>query len=167
MSTRGIYGVVVDGELKVSYNHSDSYPTGLGAAVASFVKGTPDYDAVVEKARALKLVEEEDESPSGHTWYVELRAQQGDLAATLERGVMTDGRFYGDSSLFTEWGYVVNLDNMTFEVYRGYQTEPHSGGHWDRAERGSGGYYGIKLVEVIPIGELGSILMEDLDARHS
>ena len=30
MGTRGAFGFLVDGETKVTYNHWDSYPSGLG-----------------------------------------------------------------------------------------------------------------------------------------
>jgi len=30
MSTRGLYGFIEDGEYTATYNHSDSYPSGLG-----------------------------------------------------------------------------------------------------------------------------------------
>ena len=30
MSTRGLYGFIENGEYTATYNHSDSYPSGLG-----------------------------------------------------------------------------------------------------------------------------------------
>lgn len=68
MSTRGAVGFVVDGKLKLAYNHSDSYPSGLGQDVVDFLItlfNGPDFvmqesyalnmEALKEKVRALKI----------------------------------------------------------------------------------------------------------------
>lgn len=36
MSTRGIYGWRKNNENKITYNHSDSYPTWLGEKIVEF-----------------------------------------------------------------------------------------------------------------------------------
>lgn len=38
MATRGVCGVRVNGVDKLSYNHNDSYPGGIGRAVVAFAK---------------------------------------------------------------------------------------------------------------------------------
>ena len=38
MGTRGIVGFVSGGQEKLTYNHSDSYPSGLGVAVLEWAK---------------------------------------------------------------------------------------------------------------------------------
>ena len=40
MSTRGAYGFKRDNQYKVTYNHFDSYPTGLGIDIFKFVRDT-------------------------------------------------------------------------------------------------------------------------------
>ena len=69
MSTRGAVGFAVDGKLFLSYNHSDSYPSGLGQDVVGFI-GTMlhgpafimdgayafDLEALKEKVRALTVI---------------------------------------------------------------------------------------------------------------
>lgn len=152
MGTRGLVGVVIDGEIKSSYNHWDSYPSGLGVKVVETVQGflsSPDGLANLKnKARAMTLVNE-DEQPTveqatrflGHAdtevstgaiqeWYVLLRKLQGDLAGMLEAGVMIDGSGFELDSLFCEWAYLVDLDREVLEVYQGFQTERHDKGRW-------------------------------------
>lgn len=40
MTTRGCFGFHRDGVDKLTYNHSDSYPEGLGADIVEFVRQT-------------------------------------------------------------------------------------------------------------------------------
>src|SRR5205085_10459690 len=43
---------------------------------------------------------------------------------------MIEGADFPLDSLFCEWAYVIDLDNQKFEVYRGFQTAPHSDGRF-------------------------------------
>ena len=172
MGTRGLYGVVVNGEVKASYNHFDSYPSGLGANIVKFVQGIEDVSDTFEQAQNLTLVNEDDTAPSGTDWYSELRDIQGDLAENLRIGFMTNGVSFGQDSLFCEWGYLVNLDDETVEVYRGFQKEPHTEGRWsdydptadESVGYRSSHYYGIKRIAVIPFAELNEEVMIELES---
>lgn len=165
MGTRGIYGLVVNGEVKSSYNHFDSYPTGLGADIVKFVKGIEDMPHTFKQAQNLTLVNEDDEAPSGNDWYTELKDVQGELAGNLAEGYMTDGVKFGNHSLFCEWGYLVDLDNETVEVYRGFQEEAHTGGRWSDFTPEEGKYHGIKLIATIPFSELNEEGMGDIEKK--
>ena len=68
---------------------------------------------------------------SGDEWYSALRHLQGDLRAYLTLGVApTVEMDWAKNSLFCEWGYLVNFDERTLEVYRGFQTRKHSNGRF-------------------------------------
>lgn len=190
MGTRGLYGVVVNGEVKASYNHFDSYPSGLGADIVKFVQGIENVADTFEQAQNLTLVDESEEptplqvqkiagqdrpdAAVGGDWYGWLRDAQGDLAENLRIGFMTNGVRFGEDSLFCEWGYLVNLDDETVEVYRGFQKEPHTGGRWSdydptTVEDEPGAYinrtyYGIKQIDVIPFSELDDTRMARIEA---
>ena len=174
MGTRGMFGVVVDGTVKASYNHFDSYPDGLGADIVEQVKFMLNdwgQDKMVEQARRLTMVNE-DAKPTPEQiaelagfsnqgvstgdledWYVLLRELQGNLTDTLVVGLMIEG---GDQfaldSLFCEWGYLVNLDDGVLEVYKGFNKVPPKG----RFASGEvdGEYYPITLVNEFPLDEL-------------
>lgn len=60
MGTRGFVGFVVDGVEKIAYNHSDSYPGGLGEDVRAWLAGV-DLNATRELAVALKVVQPDTE----------------------------------------------------------------------------------------------------------
>jgi len=153
MGTRGIMGIRIDGQDKLNYNHFDSYPSYLGVNMARDVKdilANSGIDWFKEKARALKMVDHNSNSKpskkeienlkqyadlnvSDRTykeWYVLLRNLQGELKQTLEAGYMIDDHGFIRDSLFCEWAYIVNLDEMTFEVYVGFQKKRHNKGRY-------------------------------------
>lgn len=128
MSTRGTIAVKIDGEVKASYNHSDSYPTWLGNRVLEFIKAA-DLDDVRRKARALVKVP--DRAPTaeeierlkpytnlgvstGRTdeWYCLLRETQGDLAKILDAGIYEP--FPVDDE---EYDYIVDLDDDCLVIH--------------------------------------------------
>lgn len=175
MGTRGLMGFVVDGQVKATYNHFDSYPSYLGKMVGQFAATLADGDRLgeyVEKARTLRLVKE-DGKPSaadrkkfasfaenvgnnpGLDWYSVLRGTQGDLEIVLDTGVMIDSLTFAYDSLFCEWGYLVNLDNGMIEVYRGFQQD--SAAVEGRFAQGPSdrGYSPITLLGQIPFTRAG------------
>ena len=149
MSTRGAWGYVKDGVAKMTYNHSDSYPEGLGEDIlkhAHWVAANAEYaDRAI---RDLRLVDESSAptqedieqlrpwtnlnvgEQATSDWYCLLRETQGDPEATLAAGVMSDGRPFLADSLFCEWAYLVDMDAGVFEVYRGFQKSPHTEGRF-------------------------------------
>lgn len=172
MGTRGIMAVHVDGKTTGSYNHFDSYPSGLGKDIVSFLR-TAHIEQAAEMARMLIPVSEDAEPTqeqidacvdrglcdssvgggNGLEWYNLLRNQQGDLGKTLESGFILDGTSFANDSLFCEWGYVVDFDANTFEVYRGFQQAPHNEGKFARDEADRG-YYPIRLVASFPLNAI-------------
>lgn len=173
MGTRGFVGFVVDGTEKIAYNHCDSYPDGLGSDVLGWLR-KEHHGHIKRKAAELRVVDEsstptaddiERLAPYANTrvgtqktddWYVLLRETQGNPAAVLDAGVMLDGGEFPRDSLFAEYGYLVNLDDQTFEAYRGFQRERHDKGRFADREpaRESNGYYPVALVASWPLGSL-------------
>lgn len=165
MGTRGFVGVKIDGEVKASYNHYDSYPSELGRKTLAFVRKA-DFDQIQKQARGLLMVKES-EAPGevvaaayGHgpdsDWYAILRDDQGDIAAMLERGVMTDCKDFPLDSLFCEWGYLVNLDTLTLEVYKGFQHATPTNGHWAGKRSPDDSYGAVNLIASFRLGDLPS-----------
>lgn len=154
MGTRGLLGFVADGQLKAAYNHFDSYPAGLGSDVLAFVRQIVVTDGAVDiaaqRVRDLRVVT--DETPvtdsdiealkpwtntrvgigagGRPSWYQLLRETQGDPGAILSSGHLEDGSDFALSSLHCEWGYVIDFDTRTLEVYRGFQQKPPTAGRW-------------------------------------
>jgi len=147
MGTRGAIGFVLDKKWYVTYNHFDSYPSYLGMNVLEFCKSVEDWEVLKERVGNLTLVDEEIPVPEdliekyscfGQTethgvrigsgvltdWYNLLRQIQG--AQTLHEIYvgnlehMIDSHLFLQDSLFCEWAYVINLDEMGLMVYKGF-----------------------------------------------
>jgi hypothetical protein len=133
MGTRGAIAVRALGETKAAYNHFDSYPSHLGAAVLKFAHHIKDnvahyFDLAVNLApvhedvpptpeQIEKLKPYTDLSVSERStsdWYCLLRNTQGDLGLTLQAGY-----FYPTEVGQDEWSYVVDLDSEKLEVWEG------------------------------------------------
>jgi hypothetical protein len=155
MGTRGAFGFRIGGIDKITYNHWDSYPSGLGQTVVDDLvevirHGDSHIGDLLGLVEALRLVKRTDVptpeqiskcrpwtdlSVSGQStsdWYCLLRRAQPSegMFQLLKAGVMIDKHEFMADSLFCEWAYIVNLDEMTFEVYRGFQKAAHASGRY-------------------------------------
>ena len=173
MSTRGAFGFRLDGVDRISYNHSNSYPSYLGVRMleqaGELLAG--DRDTLKAQVRGITLVKQGDtpdqtvqallagmadldvSGQSTSDWYCLLRNQQGDLPCCLRTGYMIDSEGFLGDSLFCEWGYVLNLDEDCLEVYRGFQKAAHIQGRYASGKAESG-YFPCALVQVIPFAAI-------------
>lgn len=147
MGTRGFIGFVNKGREYITYNHFDSYPSGLGVTVLDWARGA-DLDKVREQVSTLVLVDEQSKptldqqaelidhadfrvsEQTSEDWYALLRETQGDLQRTLDCGYMIDSHEFPHDSLFCEWGYLIDLDTGCLEVYQGFQKDLPGSGRW-------------------------------------
>lgn len=149
MSTRGAWGFRLNDKDYVTYNHFDSYPTGLGADFVKAIDGHSE-DTLRALAGNIEFVSPgydvtPDEFMNGDYW-------------------MIDNHDFLADSLFCEWAYIVNLDDSTFEVYKGFNQNPHAMGRYAHLQRERGGdYYGVALIAAIPLDELTTDMVESLD----
>lgn len=172
MSTRGFVGFVVDGTEKIAYNHSDSYPEGLGKDVLSWLRLGFDIEFLRIAARTLRVVTDETpitdedilrlrpftdrnvgERKERPDWYQLLRHTQGKPGEMLRAGVIQNAAEFPLSSLFAEWGYLVDLDAGTLEVYRGFQKSSSIKGRF-AGRPGQDGYYPCALIKSWPLSAL-------------
>jgi hypothetical protein len=178
MGTRGAYGFYIDGQTFVTYNHYDSYPSALGESVVKFLRENKINDALRNKVRNLRGVQEDDvpsdsdilkcknlednsvgEGKGGKPyWYQLLRNGQGDLSCMLEAGAYIDNKNFLSDSLFCEWAFVVNLDDNVLEVYKGFQEKAHTKGRYsDWPIDGKSDYFPVALVKEIPFNDLPAV----------
>jgi hypothetical protein len=175
MGTRGFVGFVVDNTEKIAYNHCDSYPGGLGTDVLGWLRKA-HLGGAERRARELRVVNESTKPTAedvdrlrGYTnanvgsqqlddWYVLLRHTMGNPAAMLDAGYIEDASGFPADSLFAEWGYVVDFDAKTFEVYEGFQRAAHDKGRFaarsDSDDSRRNGYYPVALIASWPLDAL-------------
>jgi len=179
MGTRGAIGFFKDGKGKITYNHFDSYPDGLGVEILEEIKGF----SVKQMKKAfdnLVLIKDEDKKPTKKeiekfkkwsnasvggsmsntevkTYYQLLRNVQGTLKPYLtgEVNLMVDNEKFLKDSLFCEWAYIVNLDKEVLEVWRGFQKTPQENRYKiTKANNPSGGYFNCALIKEYPLNKL-------------
>lgn len=189
MGTRGAFGVIIGEKEKIGYNQYDSYPSGKGLEnlrfVASELWSTYSREKWVKLAKDCRLVSDKrkptkvdkdrlraftDLSVSEQSlddWYCLTRQTHGSIEWMLRCGYILDSHDFPLDSVFCEWGYMIDFDKETFEVYRGFQSEPHLAGRFagrlteddlqeqrDRYHRPP--YYEIALIASYPFEDLPS-----------
>lgn len=193
MGTRGAFGFHADNEDKVTYNHSDSYPDGLGADILAALSGET-IEHLRDVAAGLIMVNK-DEKPtpeqielcapwpdlkvsgqSTEDWYCLLRPARGELTTWTKDGlrVMIDSHGFLLDSLFCEWAYIINLDTEQLEVYKGFNQNPEAPGRYAAEKnpdfvRADGfvlktEYNGVALVKEIPLEQVFAMADSDRDA---
>src|SRR5690349_10778886 len=159
MGTRGFVGFVIDGVEKFAVTHGDSYPSCRGVEVLAWLTEHQDElvlatpGRIGDQARALRLVPGSfrpfvDPDPAGvdrvrdalrggdFEDFADASVEEVldfaalDLSTLLRGSLAFDGTGFPSNSLSCEWGYVVDLDARTFEVYRGFQTTPPTAGRF-------------------------------------
>ena len=165
MGTRATYGLRKYGKDKLTYNHFDGYPTGLGDAIVKQIMEM-GIDRLNRLFDNLEMVEE----GVNDTNYTRLREIQGDLLGHERVGQMIDNNDFINDSLFCEWGYIVNLDTLMLEVYKGFQRKKHKKGRYATDKPAyipnydpSVKYFPCALVLEIPLLELDTCIMGELE----
>ena len=89
------------------------------------------------------------------TWYQLLRNLQGEIKPYIDGSVnhMIDSSNFIKDSLFCEYVYIVNLDSMELEIFKGYQQRQHIFSRYG-TEKNNGGYYPCKVVKTYPLSDL-------------
>jgi len=146
MGTRGLCGFRYKEKDYLTYNHFDSYPDGLGLNILNEIRAM-DFEKLKARVSKIEFVdtavkptfEEQLNIPKefwdltvskgiAEDWYCLLRKSQGTIEpyynGTLK--YMIDSASFIKDGLYCEWAYVVNLDTMKFEVWRGFQEKPQS-----------------------------------------
>lgn len=175
MGTQSLTCVVLDGQFKIAqYGQFDGYPSGQGSTALSIMReivAQNKLDRFRDKVRTLtKLTDAQHKQlwidvgadPSkdyvsmeiGNAFdakHPELSRRTGAeiLSLVLNRDItcvqISDD--FANDSLFCEWCYVIDLDQALFEVYRGFQKQPHSKGRFSKNSCESSGYYPVGLVK--------------------
>lgn len=144
MGTRGLMGFRKNSVDKLTYNHWDNYPSGVGIDILSILKKTTInklnevFDRIILVEEHSKPTEKEIKECEKWSnlkvstqviddWYCLLRNVQGDIDSYIEGGLryMIDSKDFIRDSLFCEWGYIINLDKNVLEVWVGFQNIPN------------------------------------------
>ena len=173
MGTRHLIVVVKDNEYKVAqYGQWDGYPEGQGLKVLNFLKEN-DIDKFRNQVAKCKFIEDDtfyekihkelDINPKdGFITYEESERFKAhypqldrDMGADILNYIMDNDDIilqncidFANDSLFCEWGYIIDLDKNTFEVYEGFNKNPLSDNErfYNHSNKGENGYHPIRHI---------------------
>ena len=133
MSTSCTYGFYKNGDLKVDYNNSDSYPSGFGKHIVAFIReNTIDelnelYDKMVVVPRKEVPNEIETQNLKSKGIYIDssedvfnwehISVFNESFLEYYKLGVYFIPDFSQWFYAGHDWAYLINLDDNTFEVY--------------------------------------------------
>ena len=189
MGTRGLLGFIIKGRRKGTYNHYDSYPTGLGDLIVKFLLSLSpkELQSMAERVENIVWVTE-DEPPSKEmqeeysgkgfanvdvgkqqldTWYCLLRECQGakalPLICTGELQHIVDDTNFAKQSLFCEWAYFIDFEKRVLETWRGFQNQVSPDNPFGQEMKD--GYGPIAMVNTTPFDQLSSSLMDGMEQQ--
>lgn len=176
MSTRGAWGFRKNGTDKITYNHFDSYPTGLGKVIQDFIlKSSIEelneiYDKIILQDSSIKPTEKQIEECKKYAnlevssqkitdWYCLLREAQGNpFVYKDDCKYMLNGREFMYDGLFCEWAYIINLDQNTLIIYEGFSQKIEPNRYYNKDYE-----YHLHLREEVPLDQLHKFDMEKLE----
>lgn len=181
MGTRNLTMVISNNQTKVAqYGQWDGYPDGVGLGVLEFIRGVdlPEFKKNIDKIKWLtdEQIDEINKTESWDTKYPYLsRDASSEVLNAIHYGKMNIGSNYNGvsqidvsvigllnkegfakDSLFCEWGYVIDLDKNSLDVYTGFQKEKQEGNIFGENPN-EGGYY--------PIAKIASFDLKDLPSN--
>lgn len=176
MGTRGAIGFRFDQKDVLFYNHSDSYPEWLGVKMVELVKSineSGDWNALRDQVSKFQIVMRDDtpteaqkakarelgtidlgvSESSEDDFYCLTRGAQGDLLLSLALGFGEVANNFVLDSLFCEYAYIINLDTMELEFYKGFNRDANAEGRY-AAHGEDDEYAGIRLVGEAPLNAI-------------
>lgn len=173
MGTRNLTCIYQNGDYKVAqYGQFDGYPRGQGLIALKTLRGI-QIDTLASKLSQVRFLAESDKEwlstihtkPNWTTRHPELHRETAakilqlihNLPAESELKLNNNLSFAADS-LFCEWAYVIDLDEGTFEVFRGFNKEPLQDGErfkdTVKDEGRAPGYHPVRFICRFPLSNL-------------
>lgn len=161
MGTRHLIAVVRNGEYKIAqYGQWDGYPDGQGLTVLNFLK-TCDIETFVKAVDNCTeatddYIEKVDADPNWPENFPHFSRNTGAdiLQQVYDAGglpLVLNVEFAADS-LFCEWAYVIDLDDLVLEVYQGFNQRKPEGRFADMEPDGE--YQAVTLETSFPLPQL-------------
>ena len=158
MGTRHLTCVFYKGEYKVAqYGQWDGYPSATGSDILSFLESV-NMDEFKEKVSSVRWMNDNDIEKLNDTNWTQTHPHLSRDAGSKVLFMIMDGAefvknslSFAGSSLFCEWAYVIDLDDMNLEVYRGFNREKITDGRFKSGDESleiDEGYEPVKLVKI-------------------
>jgi len=182
MGTRSLTCVVLDGQFKIAqYGQFDGYPSGQGSTALSIMRKIVLQNKLDRFTETVRKLNKLTDAQHKQLW-IDVGADPSKDYVSMEIGNAFDEQHpelsrrtgaeilslvlnsditcvqisedFASDSLFCEWCYVIDLDQGLFEVYRGFQKQPHSEGRFSKNSCKSSGYYPVQLAKSYRLASL-------------
>ena len=176
MGTRGAYGFIKNGKMKITYNHYDSYLSELGFSIMRFIAATSNMELneifdniIMVNGDSIPTQEQIEEckkylnldvgNQNIDDWYCLLRNAQGNLNEYKNglRYMIDNKEFMGDS-LFCEYAYILNLDNNYLEIYKGFNKDIETDNDYTRFRQNDGRYVEVENFDTVSFDSIRELL---------
>ena len=184
MGTRNLTMVIQDHETKIAnYGQWDGYPEGHGLTILSFLEEKENIEKLKALLPKIRFENEQDikektefsksigakegwvNIPQSELYDKKYPLDSRNLGgAILEKLleyqneseiVLVDSEKFAADSLFCEWAYVVDLDNNTLEVYRGFnESRLNSKDRFYNLHKVHQQFYPIKILKTFSLDQL-------------
>ena len=170
MGTRHLVAIIKDKKYKVAqYGQWDGYFSGQGIGVLEYLRNL-DLDILKNKLDNCRFMNEDDickienDPELKDNWqkhYPQLSRNIGsdiiDYVYNSENELLVkDSSTFAEDSLFCEYGYVVDFDKNTFEIYEGFNETPLNKSERFYCKDKKDKYYPIKFICEFDINNLPS-----------
>lgn len=190
MGTRHLIMAIVDGQTKLAqYGQWDGYPSGQGDRVCKFIDrlrsepmAIPTFKDKLRQCSFLtreeikKINEENKGKGDVCDWedWSHLSRDQGakilDLVMDSEHGLkLVDRTSFAADSLFCEYAYVLDMDNLALEFYTGFNQDSTLAGERFMAlkREPDSKYYAVTLRGTIPFRDAPTVkMLEALEPKE-
>lgn len=176
MGTRNLTMVQYKDRIALAkYGQCDGDLSSLGNDIVKFLNSEFKKEEFIQNLQNVKnistdedlkaLGDKDDDFKEGGKFYSLNRDCSGsDAFQLIQSGKMTyacNSEEFAYDSLFCEYGYLLNLDNDTLEIYRGFnEVKLPKTARFYRKEPDEDGYYGIRLYHTYPLSKLPQDLSE-------
>lgn len=182
MGTRNLTAVFKDNKYIVAqYGQWDGYPSCAGKTILEFISNPSNIEKLKQKLNVCRWITQEElneaykkaEVPE-NSMFVNMKqlAIVNELLPFLNRDIgysilscianceapeilLKDSIGFANDSLFCEYGYVIDLDKNTFEIYEGYNKKPlKQDERFYNPAINNAEYYPIKHLKTYPLNKL-------------
>lgn len=180
MGTRGLIGFRINGVDKLTYNHSDSYPSELGKRTLAFFRNA-EASKLAFVASKIKMVDEdrkptklqvqkvskflETENNDHKHWYGTLGAAQGDWDVYYQGlPFMMEYASFIECTM-CEWVYLYNVDSASLEIYSDahWWGEKNIGRYNKHYIDGESSSVGARLLISLPLHTINKLTQSEID----
>jgi hypothetical protein len=176
MGTRHLVCVVLDKKFRVAqYGQWDGYPSGVGVDLVDFINNRMNVEKLTAALRGCVFISASEVNRRDFKANPQFSR---DTSVKVLDMIQNDGvrelynkKSFAGESLFCEWAYVLDLDKMVLEVYKGFN-KGKAKGRFARLKTDDDEYKQVTLIEVIPIGnQVATTLtvdtMNQLEEKHN